>query len=269
MNINKRLMLMLTPALFFVSSLGAATLEEAQKAYTDGDFAQAAAIYEEVAAEKGVSAPLLTNMGNAYFKTGDYGHAMLCYRRALRIDPSDTQAKDNISYIESKVEDNNKAEAKGKKVSVAPEDRSFFSSVRRYIVYSHSSDSWALWAGSLFVLTCVCAALYIFASGVLVRKIGFFGGFIAFGFSLITLLFALVNASDRKKSVEGVVTAYKVQLLSEPHKDAKATVNPLTRGTVLNIQEEEQEPGDSLKWYRVRLNSDYSGWIDANDFQPI
>ena len=138
MNINKRLMLMLTPALFFVSSLGAATLEEAQKAYTDGDFAQAAAIYEEVAAEKGVSVPLLTNMGNAYFKTGDYGHAMLCYRRALRIDPSDTQAKDNISYIESKVEDNNKAEAKGKKVSVAPEDRSFFSSVRRYIVYSHS-----------------------------------------------------------------------------------------------------------------------------------
>lgn len=269
MNMFRKMISVLSLTLLFFSSLRAATLEEAQKAYADGDFAQAAAMYENVAAEKGVSAPLLTNMGNAYFKTGDFGHAMLCYRRALRIDPSDTQAKENIAYITSKVEDNNKAEAKGKKVSVTPEDRSFFSSIRRYIVFSHSSDTWALWAGCLFVLTCICGALYIFASGVLVRKIGFFGGFIAFGCSVITLLFALVNASDRKKSEEGVVTAYKVQLLTEPHKDAKANVNPLTRGTVLTIQEEEQEDADSLKWYRVRLNSDYSGWIDANDFQPI
>lgn len=249
--------------------VSAATSEEARQAYDDGEYAKAAQLYEEVAAERGVSAPLLTNMGNAYFKTGDFGHAMLCYQRALRIDPSDSQAKENISYIESKVEDNNKAEAKGKKVSVAPEDRSFFSSLRRYIVYSHASDSWALWAGCLFVLTCVCGAVYIFASGVLARKIGFFGGFIAFGLSVITLLFALVSASDRKKSSEGVVTAYKVQLLTEPHKDAKPSPNPVTRGTVMTIQELEHEPTDSLKWYRVRLNSDYAGWIEANDFQPI
>lgn len=247
----------------------ASPIEEAADAYDKGDYNKAIEIYEQISKERGTSAPLLANLGNAYVKVGDYGRAMLCYQRALRIDPSDKAVKGNITYLTSKIDDNNKAEAKGKKVSVTAEDKSFFTSVRRYIAFAHTSNSWALGAGIMFVVTCVCGALYIFTSNVLLRKIGFFGGFIALGLSVITLIFALISASDRNKDLEGVVIAYKVNLYSEPSSTSKPGANALTRGTLLEVIGEETDEEISQKWYKVRLNPDYSGWISATDFEVI
>ncbi|MDE6410651.1 MAG: tetratricopeptide repeat protein [Muribaculaceae bacterium] len=247
----------------------ASPLDEAAGAYEKGDYGKAIEIYENISKEKGISAALLANLGNAYVKAGDYGHAMLCYQRALRLNPANSEVKDNIAYLVSKIDDNNKAEAKGKKVSVVAEDKPFFTSVRRYISFANTSNSWALWAGIMFVITCACAAIYIFTSNVLMRKIGFFGGFIALGISLITLIFAFVSYSDRNKDIEGVVMAYKVNLYSEPSSSSKPGANALTRGTLLEIIDEESSDDDSNKWYKVRLNSDYSGWINASDFEVI
>ena len=266
---SKRIIGVFSLLLSTVLGLSASPVEEAADAYEKGDYNRSIEIYEQIAKDKGVSSSLLSNLGNAYVKAGDYGHAMLCYERALRIDPSDKEVKGNIAYLIGKIEDNNKAEAKGKKVSVIPDDKPFFTDVRRYIAFSHTSDTWALWAGILFVITCVCAAVYIFTSNVLLRKIGFFGGFVALGISVLTLIFALVSASDRNKSLEGVITAYKINLYSDPSLSSKQGINPLTRGTVLDIIDEETDENTSQKWFKVRLNSDYAGWINYSDFEVI
>lgn len=250
-------------------SLFASPLDEAAVAYNNGDFNKAIEIYENVARERGVSASLLLNLGNASVKAGDYGKAMLCYERAYRIDPGNKEVKNNIAYLQSKIEDNNKAETKGKKVSVAPEDKPFFTSLKRYVAFSHTSNTWALWAGILFVVAIGAVAIYIFTSNVLLRKVGFFGGFITFAISVITLIFALISASERKKASEGVITSYKINLYSEPSQSSKAGMNALTRGTLLDIMEEETPEDTNIKWYKVRLNSDYSGWISSADFEVI
>lgn len=252
-----------------ILSVAASPLDEAVAAYDNGDYAHSIDLYDTVIKEKGESAPLLYNLGNAYVKAGDYGNAMLCYKRALNLDPSDKELKENIAYLASKVTDNNKAEAKGKKISVVRADKPFFSDVRNYIVYSHLPDTWALWAGISFLLASICFAVYIFTTVVILRKIGFFGGFIALGVSFITLCFALVSVSDRRNPKEGVVTAYKVNLLTEPDKGAKSNPISLTRGTVLDINDEDIEEGSKEKWYKVKLNSDFSGWIKASDFEII
>lgn len=265
----KKLISFLTLLFIIATPLFASPLDEAAKAYNDGDYNKAIEIYERVAKDNGVSAPLLLNLGNACVKAGDYGKGMLYYQRAYRLDPSNKEVKGNISYLLSKIEDNNKAEAKGKKISVVQEDKPFFTDVKRYIAFAHASNTWALWAGILFVVTVAAAALYIFTSNVLLRKIGFFGGLVALAFSVITLIFALVSAAERKKANEGVITAYKVNLFSEPSNDAKPALNPLTRGTILEILEIETPEEESIKWYKVRLNSDYSGWISSADFEVI
>lgn len=266
---NKRVIGLISLIVSTVFNFYASPIEEAADAYEKGDYGKAIEIYEQIAKDRGCSAPLLANLGNAYVKAGDYGRAMLCYQRALRINPGDKEVKGNIAYLQSKVEDNNKAEAKGKKVSVIPDDKPFFTDLRHYISFSHLSNTWALWAGIMFVFTCACAALYIFTSDVLLRKIGFFGGFIALVISVITLIFALVSASDRNKDKEGVVTAYKVNLYSEPSLDSKPVANSLTRGTLLDVLEIENDEENTQKWYKVRLNVDYSGWISSSDFEII
>ncbi|MDE7412514.1 MAG: tetratricopeptide repeat protein [Muribaculaceae bacterium] len=251
------------------SSVFASELDRAAAAYENGNYNESAAIYDSIAKKRGVSMPLLYNLGNAYLKAGDYGNAMVAYQRALLLDPSANQVKNNIAYLSSKVEDNNKAETKGKKLSVLPQERSFFGALRDFIAFSNLPDTWALWSGIMFIITCGCAALYIFVSNVLIRKIGFFGGFIALGISLITLLFSFISVSSRNNLERGVITGHKVLLHSEPYQSAKTIAYPLTRGTVMNVSASEPDGEGSGRWYKVFLNSDYTGWVKSSDFEVI
>ncbi len=53
-------------------------LESAEKAYNEGKFAEASAIYGKISQEHGVSASLLANMGNAYAKAGEITDKHFC-----------------------------------------------------------------------------------------------------------------------------------------------------------------------------------------------
>ena len=58
------------------------------QAYTDGRFADASAAWIQVEDAGYKSATLYYNLGNAWFKQGNYPRAILDYERALRLDPS-------------------------------------------------------------------------------------------------------------------------------------------------------------------------------------
>lgn len=252
-----------------VLTMHAGPLEEATKAYQAGDNAKALEYYQQLEKEHGTSSALLFNMGQAYTRSGRLGQAMLCYRRALIQNPSNREARENIKYVESRVQDANQAELRDKKASVVPEDPSFFMSVKQYITQRHSSNTWAFWSGLTFVLFCICVALYIFVDTVLVRKIGFFGAGSMLGLSILFLIFAFMGATAVKSHDEGVITEYKVELRTDPSTSAKPTASPLTQGTVLQILDTEADKEGRPEWYKVRLNSQFIGWIRNDSFEPI
>ncbi len=245
------------------------TLEAAEKAYKAGNYAEAAEIYNVISKEKGTSAELLANMGNAYAKAGDYGQAFLCYERSLYLDPSDETVRNNRAYILSKIEDGNKANAKGKNISVVPDEPSFLYKLKHYVTHSHTSDTWALWGGVSFVLLCGCIAVYIFRQEVLLRKIGFFGAIALVVLCALFMAFSFASAKACMSHNQGVVTGFKVTLLTEPFTSSKGSGTPLERGTRLDILERETDASGKVEWYKVRLNSELAGWISASEFEVI
>lgn len=108
-----------------VLTMHAGPLEDAAKAYKDGDYGKAIECYRQIEKSYGTSSALLFNMGQAYTRSGNLGKAMICYQRALQMNPSNGEARENIKYVESRVQDANRAELKGKKISVVAEDPSF------------------------------------------------------------------------------------------------------------------------------------------------
>ncbi|MEP0846870.1 MAG: tetratricopeptide repeat protein [Phycisphaerae bacterium] len=50
------------------------------------------------------TAPLEYNLGNAYFRAGDTGRAIVHYLRAARIDPTDARLNANLEYVRRQVE---------------------------------------------------------------------------------------------------------------------------------------------------------------------
>ena len=63
-----------------------AAFEKANKLYNDDQYAEAAEAYLQIS-KNGVSANLLFNLGNAYFKADQLGRSMAAYHRALQLAP--------------------------------------------------------------------------------------------------------------------------------------------------------------------------------------
>lgn len=70
--------------------------EQANQAYSEGRYEAALASYQSLL-EQGVhNGPLYYNLGNAYFKTGNLGQAVLHFYRAQRFMPGDADLAKNI-----------------------------------------------------------------------------------------------------------------------------------------------------------------------------
>ena len=245
-----------------------ADMQLADSLYRKGDFTMAADAYYTIAKVDGVSAPLYFNMANAYAQAGDLGHAILYYSRAQRLDPSDKEISNNLHYFASKVEDSNRAELRGKKISVSGDPETFFQTVRRMIC-SLSVSVWASSAVIAFLIFLAAVAVYLFCSDVTLRKTGFFGGICALLLSIMFIVFAFTGASDFDSHDSAVLMAYKTELLIEPSSDAKPATNQLCQGTRFDIIAEETDVKGEPTWYKVRLNADIEGWVRATDIEVI
>lgn len=72
--------------------------DKANKYYEDKDYDSAVRMYESILDKNVESAALYYNLGNAYFKKGDLGHAILNYMKAKRLDPSDEAIRHNLDF---------------------------------------------------------------------------------------------------------------------------------------------------------------------------
>ncbi len=75
-----------------------AMFDEANRAYQKGDFVKAAGLYQQLCDEGYLNGNLLYNLGNAYFKLGAKGRAILNYERAKRLIPGDADLNANLNY---------------------------------------------------------------------------------------------------------------------------------------------------------------------------
>ena len=71
--------------------------------YQEERYSEAVKAYEQLVAMGVKSGPLYYNLGNAYFRIGTKGKAILNYERALQLLPRDADVKSNLDYARSLV----------------------------------------------------------------------------------------------------------------------------------------------------------------------
>lgn len=76
-----------------------AVFVEAATAYDAGDYAAAIALYERLHAEGWQVAELYYNLGNAYYRQGKPGLAVLHFKRALALAPRNAHARHNLEFV--------------------------------------------------------------------------------------------------------------------------------------------------------------------------
>src|SRR5205814_7261015 len=78
------------------SAFGQTDFGKANQEYAQGHFKEAIAGYETLVRSGPLSANLFYDLGNAYFRTGDFGRAILNYERALALEPHHPEATANL-----------------------------------------------------------------------------------------------------------------------------------------------------------------------------
>ncbi len=79
-----------------------AEIGRAGDAYRAGRFQEAAELYDSAIKAGETSAPLFYNTGNAWFRGGDFGRAILNYERALVLEPGHPEAQANLQVARDK-----------------------------------------------------------------------------------------------------------------------------------------------------------------------
>jgi tetratricopeptide (TPR) repeat protein len=75
---------------------------QANKLYEEAKYSQAAAMYEDLLRAGHVAPAIYFNAGNAWFKTGQIGHAIYDYRRAEQLAPRDPDIRANLEIARAR-----------------------------------------------------------------------------------------------------------------------------------------------------------------------
>lgn len=107
--INRILGLLLLTLVVFSPARGfAAALsltERGDSAYEADNFVLAEQLYISALEKHGTSPSLYYNIGNAYYRQGNLGMAVVNYERALKLDPTDEDARANLEFVQGKLAD--------------------------------------------------------------------------------------------------------------------------------------------------------------------
>ncbi len=225
--------------------------DAANTAYLDGNYHEATKAYEQLVARGYGSAKLFYNLANSYFKQERIGRAILFYRRALRLDPGNADARYNLTVAEARTKD---------RIERVPEFflTEWFRSIRRTM----SATAWSVL--SLAMLACGLAAflLYLLAQRLSLRKTGFYGTLAAAVLFVLTTGFAAGERRDQLDRSEAVVMATSAAVSSAPDKSA-TDLFILHEGTTVQIV------GRLDKWCEVTIADGKKGWIENSKIETI
>lgn len=218
--------------------------------YEKGEYAKAAEEYLKIIDLGVESSNIYYNIGNAFFKMGKIGYAILCYEKARRLKPGDSDLKSNLDYAKSFVDDQSDRETR----------RNILARFIRTPFRSVNLNGITAIAGVFYLILVILLILGMKIPG-LYRKLSLVIAFLifAFIFSLSALGLRYYNEEFLKR---GIVIVKFTEVKYEPIDKASTyfTLNEGTKVTVLKTRN---------GWRQIRRFDGETGWVPKDAVQEI
>ena len=86
-----------------VASVAETDFDSANRLYGQGKFTEAADAYKKLIQSGVTSGAVYFNLGDACFKAGQIGHAIIAYRQAMQLTPRDNDLRANLQFVRNQV----------------------------------------------------------------------------------------------------------------------------------------------------------------------
>lgn len=249
--VMKRIFFIFSLFNFYMVAAFAVTKAEADSSYVNENYQQAITQYEALLKE-GTSADLYYNLGNSYYRMDNITRAILNYERALLLSPGDADIRFNLQLARSKTVD-----------KIVPQSEFFVTTWYRSLVNLFSVDGWAYVSLISLAVAIILALLYLFATPLWLRKVGFFGG----ALMLVAFLLANLFAWNQRQ----IVSYRDGAIIIQSAVPVKST--PAQSGTDLFILHEGTKvvvTDDSMDgWREIRVPDGKQGWVETVQIEII
>ncbi len=239
-----------TPA----AEAAAEAMHVANGLYESGQFVQATQAYEQLVDQGYVDSALFYNLGNAYYKQGDTGGAIVNYRRAQQLAPRDPDIRANLALARAQAVDRVEVADDGGLLSQFGEAVQW-----RFTLNELAMAAVALWGvfAFLVIVTGSAEAGGRWRRGLRYCLVGVSVGLVVSVLALGSFLYVGSGES------EGVIVAAEVEVTSGPGTQY-ATAFSLHNGAEVRLLETRGS------WARLVLpGSDLEGWVPASAVESV
>lgn len=253
----KRYIFLFAMILVSVAVFAQSAENRAIKAYDNKNYEEAINIYDSIVQSGNVSSRLFYNLGNAYYRAGDNGKAVWNYERALKLNPRNTEARENLEFVKTKLTER-----------ILPEENIivvFFQELQDLM----SPNGWAVTGMVAFALFIIGFATYSFCSGLGMRKLGFFGGIVM----LLLCIFANVMSSKAGKRMTemryAIVLNDSTTLSTVSHHPTSTAEEAFSLHAGAKLEKLDSAKLDTETWYKVRTEDRREAWVDGSTIGHI
>lgn len=227
-------------------------------AYSADNYALAESLYLQALKSDGSSSLLFYNLGNAYYRQGNLGKAIVNYERALKLDPTNSDARANLDFVNSRITD--------KQI----DSGSYMESIWNGTVGMFHADTWAIIALVLFAIFLGAVAAYIFSSTIILKKASFFGGLIVFVVTVAAVIISFAAANRVNSDNYAIVLPPSSQLSTSPREARSQSEQAflLHEGTKVEIVDSVFTSGEGM-WYEVLVGHGERAWVKATEVERI
>ena len=220
---------------------------EAMTAYDSGKFEDAGKYYASQLVKSRPSARVLYNMGNCLYKLGDLPRALICYERASRLAPRDSDILENLNLVRRKLG------LPEKYLIASPAD------IPPYLRDSLRPDEWLLLLSFGVALIFIGLGIRRLAEKRLPFRILLISGLVLIVISAAAVVSQKMTTYNERYAI---VTVRNVPVYSLPSEKSGRIEMKLKAGEELMIGERR------MNWVRIR-SGNAEGWVPASDVTSL
>ena len=252
---KKNIVLILTVILLSGISISFAseetTFQQGNEYFQQKHYKKAIETYENLVQSGYEGASLYYNLGNAYYRTGQVGYAILYYEKALKLSPGDDDIVHNLSLANLKIID---------KVESLPEF--FLFQWWEGILSFFSSSGWTIVAYIFYLALIFSIGCYFFVMNPLRQKIILITGVVTLFLFVAAAVLLTVKLNREFKVKKGIIVENTVNVKISPDSGSNDAFI-VHEGLKVALEDKVDN------WIKVRLQDGKIGWIPDGDVKII
>lgn len=218
-------------------------MQKANELYKNNQYQLAIDEYNKLVRQGYEGTSLYYNLGNAHYRLGKVGFAILYYEKALKFSPSDEDVKHNLALAKLNLVD---------KVDELPPF--FIFNIWEGLLASFSVSGWTIIIYIIFILLLLAVIAYFFSRSVTQQRISFFTGI-----GILVLLFLSISLLAVKMNKEfniknGIIVETSVIVKSAPDNASKDEFS-IHEGLKVRLEDKVDD------WVKISLSDGKVGWI--------